>query len=231
MTFQWSGWRDTVLVDVCNPIWWHAPPLMRVVIPGTPSGNMYSLVTSHSCIIAVCFLLNHLFHVTARAPDDSAICPAFAHLTSMPADWNGWGKAMRPGEAGHREIPVQVTGRGRGLGNMIKEEEKTYLTQSTDGTVRTGDTRLCEQESGVGSAGEATGAVERVSLRSRVQREGSRRGRSRERAGRGTETVEVRWVVGRVGMERPMSRSGSFMEDVAAKIQQHIRSKTPCSTG
>jgi hypothetical protein len=187
---------------------------MRVVIPGTPSGNMYSLVTSHSCIIAVCFLLNHLFHVTARAPDDSAICPAFAHLTSMPADWNGWGKAMRPGEAGHREIPVQVTGRGRGLGNMIKEEEKTYLTQSTDGTVRTGDTRLCEQESGVGGAGEATGAVERVSLRSRV-----------------TETVEVRWVVGRVGMERPMSRSGSFMEDVAAKIQQHIRSKTPCSTG
>jgi hypothetical protein len=52
---EWPGWRDTVLVDVCNPIVWHAPPLARVVIPETPSGDMYSLVTSHSCIIAVCF--------------------------------------------------------------------------------------------------------------------------------------------------------------------------------
>jgi hypothetical protein len=174
MTIQWSGWRDTVLVDVCNAALWHAPPLIRLVIPGTPSGNMYSLVTSHSCIIAVCFSLNHLFHAAAKAPHASAKSSESVQLTSMPAGWNGWGTGDPAREASCRQSPVDVTGEGRGQGNVIEEEGKTYLTQSTDGTVRTGDTRRCEQESEVDGARGATGAVQRVSLRSRVQREGSR---------------------------------------------------------
>jgi hypothetical protein len=175
---EWPGWRDTVLVDVCNPIVWHAPPFARVVIPATPSGDMYSLATSHSCIIAVCF-----FHPSLPCYRTSFKSLGTFRRTCMPevegSDGDCWTGALRPEKAARRNGPVEAKGKAR---KQTNRDERKGLPDTIHGGHRVHWLHEAGR-TGVGSRQRVQNRRSTASvLRSRVQREIARPVRGRVRA-------------------------------------------------
>jgi hypothetical protein len=144
---EWSGWRDTVLVDVCNPIVWHASALGS----GRHSGTTFRRHVFAADVPLVhhrrVLLLNRLFYAPARAPNCSALCPAR----------HGRGRCLLIGIDGRQRSgqakPTKVWSKGEAWKEKLEMRGKAYLTRSTAGTECTGYTRLGGQESGVDSAG------------------------------------------------------------------------------